>query len=471
MIENVDVGSLRIPEQPSDYQRFINTNVRRHVNSENRVLVANQLAPSVLLSSDSESLADGTITNRKNLVSYLPSILDDLPHLKNYLGNLQPSVQYPNGTVLTGFDVVIAIPTVERKGASYLLRTLQSIFFGLSKNSGYKVLVVVMIGAENGNSSDVQNQISSLSNQFSEYFSAGILHVIVPPKHWYPDDIRSIEPTLGDSPERMFWRTKQNLDYLYLMLFCEPLGNYYLQLEDDIITKAGFISTIMDKVRMQKSGPWFLIEFSSFGFIGKLFRSKDLRYLAQYIALLYRYKPVDWILDTIFYDRYCQPFEHPKNCSKAFRKYRVRGQTLFQHVGLTSSLDGKVQKLKEKTFKETMSFIPHHNPAANISSNIPHYLTYSFERFYNGLSPFCLGVLLRSGNAEHPDDVFDNTTIISWQSGEDDGVKRSFNFGDSGIARTTFDTSRKLKSITVGVTSAHNHWVILSELSIRVLLQ
>lgn len=82
-----------------------------------------------------------------------------------------------------------------------------------------------------------------------------------------------------------------------------------------------------------------------------------------------------------------------------------------------------------------------------------------------------LGVLLRSGNAEHPDDVFDNTTIISWQSGEDDGVKRSFNFGDSGIARTTFDTSRKLKSITVGVTSAHNHWVILSELSIRVLLQ
>lgn len=34
-----------------------------------------------------------------------------------------------------------------------------------------------MIGAENGNSSDVQNQISSLSNQFSEYFSAGILHV------------------------------------------------------------------------------------------------------------------------------------------------------------------------------------------------------------------------------------------------------------------------------------------------------
>ena len=67
------VQSLRIPEQPSDYQRFINTNVRRHVNSENRVLVANQLAPSVLLSSDSESLADGTITNRVSFKPYYSS--------------------------------------------------------------------------------------------------------------------------------------------------------------------------------------------------------------------------------------------------------------------------------------------------------------------------------------------------------------------------------------------------------------
>ena len=33
------------------------------------------------------------------------------------------------------------------------------------------------------------------------------------------------------------WRTKQNLDYCFLMMYAQSKGIYYVQLEDDIIAK------------------------------------------------------------------------------------------------------------------------------------------------------------------------------------------------------------------------------------------
>lgn len=50
---------------------------------------------------------------------------------------------------------------------------------------------------------------------------------------------------------------------------------YYLQLEDDIVAKAGYLSFIKKKV-LNDAGDWFLMEFSNLGFIGKLFRTESL---------------------------------------------------------------------------------------------------------------------------------------------------------------------------------------------------
>lgn len=61
---------------------------------------------------------------------------------------------------------------------------------------------------------------------------------------------------------------------------------------------------------------WFMLEFSTLGFIGKLFRSSDLPLLAQFIALFHREKPVDWLLDLLFVNRYCHPEKSPKQCSE-----------------------------------------------------------------------------------------------------------------------------------------------------------
>lgn len=94
----------------------------------------------------------------------------------------------------------------------------------------------------------------------------------------------------------MRWRTKQNLDYVYLMMYAQSKGAYYLQLEDDVITKPNYVAVMKDFIskQYQQTEQWLMIEFSSLGFIGKLFRTSDLPVMIDFILLFYKDKPVDW---------------------------------------------------------------------------------------------------------------------------------------------------------------------------------
>lgn len=68
------------------------------------------------------------------------------------------------------------------------------------------------------------------------------------------------------------WRTKQNLDFAFLMMYAQPKGTFYVQLEDDIQTKKGYIAT-MKKFALQKTAEkknWFVLDFCQLGFIGKI---------------------------------------------------------------------------------------------------------------------------------------------------------------------------------------------------------
>ena len=52
---------------------------------------------------------------------------------------------------------------------------------------------------------------------------------------------------LGDPLEWAQWRSKQNLDYAFLMMYAQWRGTFYVQLEDDILTKPYFVATMRDK--------------------------------------------------------------------------------------------------------------------------------------------------------------------------------------------------------------------------------
>ncbi|GMS86414.1 hypothetical protein PENTCL1PPCAC_8589, partial [Pristionchus entomophagus] len=206
--------------------------------------------------------------------------------------------------------------------------------------------IIIMIADLEGASSDfVQNTLASLILNFKDHFSTGLLEVIVPPAAWYPD-LKAVPSTLHDPADRMYWRTKQNLDYAYLMIYAARMGDLYLQLEDDIEAAVDYTGDIF---KSAARSDWFILELSTLGYIGKLMRSRDVLPLAVYILLNYQFKPVDWLLDDYCTNRYCGHGMEWKACVKEIDKHRVKlGAGLFQHVGYYSSFKGNTNKLKDK---------------------------------------------------------------------------------------------------------------------------
>ena len=68
----------------------------------------------------------------------------------------------------------------------------------------------------------------------------GLIEVLSPSAAYYPN-FETLPVTLGDSHKRVKWRTKQNLDNIYLMAYAQSKGTFYLMLEDDVIAKNNYI--------------------------------------------------------------------------------------------------------------------------------------------------------------------------------------------------------------------------------------
>lgn len=163
------------------------------------------------------------------------------------------------------------------------------------------------------------------------------MEIISPPASFYPN-MTELRVTLNDPVERVRWRTKQNLDYAFLMMYAQSRGLYYVQLEDDILTTSDYITKMM-KFALDKEAAkvdWFILDFCQLGFIGegisaydqfktisvydavkslidfvgwtvlgKMFKSVDLPYVVQFAVMFHNDKPVDWLLDPLIETRYC----------------------------------------------------------------------------------------------------------------------------------------------------------------------
>lgn len=113
--------------------------------------------------------------------------------------------------------------------------------------------------------------------------------------------------TLGDSIERVKWRTKQNLDFVFLMTYAQPKGTFYVQLEDDILAKHNFITTMKNyaiEITAKKQN-WFVLDFCQLGFIGKMFKSAELPWAITFFQMFYNDKPVDWLLNYLIVTKIC----------------------------------------------------------------------------------------------------------------------------------------------------------------------
>nr|XP_031293888.1 alpha-1,3-mannosyl-glycoprotein 4-beta-N-acetylglucosaminyltransferase B [Camelus dromedarius] len=353
-------------------------------------------------------------------VLHLPTVFHHLPHLLAKESSLQPAVRVGQGR--TGVSVVMGIPSVRREVHSYLTDTLHSLISELSPQEKEDSVIVVLIAEASGLG-------------FHTEIHSGLLEVISPSPHFYPDFSR-LRESFGDPKERVRWRTKQNLDYCFLMMYAQSKGIYYVQLEDDIVAKPNYLSTMKNFALQQPSEDWMILEFSQLGFIGvyppptppsdltqdasiqptsasviisqplpcfepqchaascwKMFKSLDLSLIVEFILMFYRDKPIDWLLDHILWVKVCNPEKDAKHCDRQKANLRIRFKpSLFQHVGTHSSLAGKIQKLKvgcamlepgrDKDFGKQALRKEHVNPPAEVSTSLKTYQHFTLEKAY-----------------------------------------------------------------------------------------
>lgn len=82
------------------------------------------------------------------------------------------------------------------------------------------------------------------------------------------------------------------------------------KLEDDVISRSGFISEILSylkNVNLQNPDKWKMVEFSELGFIGKVFKIRDLPLFINMFLMFSTYKPVDLIHNVVFEAMACDP--------------------------------------------------------------------------------------------------------------------------------------------------------------------
>lgn len=428
-----------------------------------------------------------------------PNVFLYLPHLREHPDSLVPKVALGRGR--SGVSMVLGIPTVKRDKQSYLVNTLQSLLYELTPYQAEDLLIIVFVAETDY--SYVTSVADTISIQFSKEVESGLLEVVSPSEHYYPD-FTTLKETFGDSKDRVKWRTKQNLDFSFLMLYAQAKGTYYVQLEDDIVAKTDYYDAMKSYTAQRASQPWLYLEFSQLGFIGKMFRTEDLPMIVGFFLMFHRDKPIDWLLDHILWVKICHPEKDAKHCNeqKALLKQRYK-PSLFQHVGLHSSLPGKTQPLKDKDFGHQKLFTAHANPPAQVNSSLKHYQQHSLERAYQGQDFFwaftpvkgdyilftfsqpihITSYHFRSGNIETSTDKLYNTTVevqpshvpsarkLNQTSGYTSSSDGFFVIGmfDKGLAEGKVDASlQPVSALRLVIKVDSDYWAILREISIQV---
>lgn len=158
---------------------------------------------------------------------------------------------------------------MKRDKQSYLINTLENLIMNMDDEEQNDTMIVVFVGETD--LEYVQSVAKDLQRCFSDHIESGLIEVISPHPSYYPD-MNKLRITLNDPLERVKWRSKQNLDFSFLMAYSQTKATFYVQLEDDILAKRGFIS-IMKQFAVAKTVKdqdlWLVLDFCQLGFIGE----------------------------------------------------------------------------------------------------------------------------------------------------------------------------------------------------------
>lgn len=391
---------------------------------------------------------------------------------------------------------------MQRKKAYYVIETVQSLMTNITTSQMNDILIIILI-TEYDNKEYVHQITSDVERYFPEAVDEGSLQVIVSNPAFYPS-LDSLPRLYGDKPERVKWRSKQALDYAFLYYYAVHLGEYFVQLEDDIIAVDNYLHKMKMHIDIYKDDQWSVLEFGARGFIGMTYRNSDLPALAKFVRFYYWTMPVDWLFRA-----FNDIFLHGN--SKEFKII----PPLFKHVGMVSSLHGQTRRLedlqnKDDEMRDDVSLnvknvfrTSKRNPEATIRTSIVDYVNpHSIENPYkkrgffwgkslsNGdfieitfVEPQAVKrIIVQSGSRTHPNDKLSKTGL-QFASLMGHGIKCSANyttitvFNDAVIDYKFVGPTKQLQPIKclrlvlMEVSRTENgapNWLVISNMEIVV---
>ncbi|KAJ8024211.1 Alpha-1,3-mannosyl-glycoprotein 4-beta-N-acetylglucosaminyltransferase C [Holothuria leucospilota] len=378
--------------------------------------------------------------------------------------------------------LVIGMSTVRRQNAMYLDQTLQSLLEHTTPVDRTTTKVIILLA--DFIESDRAIVVERLSSKYKEHFESGFIQAITAPYTFYPplDDLKQ---NFGDPLERVRWRAKQVVDYAFLFSYCHGLSKYYLQLEDDVISTPNFLFAVKEFIDVNEGKDWTSLEFSLLGF-GKLYRSSDLLRLAQFVLMFYEEQPID-ILFKYFNNLHAQ------------EEVLLRSPSLFQHIGLHSSLKDKEQKAVDMFFEEDVQkYSACDNPPAALLTNMDRFSMYlprlpytSDPGYFWAKSPtfgqwfmidfeephFLKRIVIETGSSSHPQDILqDGYLEVGGLTLPGKGPAQckdfqtvgSFNSGVADIDDFSDIKQYQVKCVVVRILEDQAQWLLIREIAIWV---
>ena len=381
--------------------------------------------------------------------------------------------------------LVIGVPTVKRSKAYYLLDTIQGLISGLSPDERSEVVIVVFVADFDA---EFRKKVKSdVLQRFPSEVESGLIQCIIAPVGYYPS-FKNLPLLYGDPVPRVQWRSKQSLDYSFLYFHCADLGQYFLQLEDDVLTEDRYLPKIKNFIN-SRSKKWSTLEFGARGFIGMMYETTHLASLAKYCRMNYFLMPVDWLF-RVYNDIWLYGNE----------KGNVLSPPIFKHIGTYSSLDGQVRKLEDIKGGAVLQAGPRvhkdaNNPKAIVDSSIVEYVpSYSVDKPYTGGSfwgkKILVGDYIRitfeqplmlkrfvviSGSATYPADSLQNTEVFI--SAAPNGVCDAYRSVFKAVDKTKVDTGilnidHPIKCIKLIIDTVRkddhgrSRWLVISEIDV-----
>ena len=381
----------------------------------------------------------------------------------------------------SGF-LTIGIPTIKRAKDEYIIGTIGSIINCTAEDELQQIYIVIFLADFDG---DWRKNISlRLYTAYSDLIENGTLQIIEAYEEFYPP-LNNLTHTYNDPELKRKWRSKQNADYAFLFLYSQHLATYYIQMEDDIYTIPGYLKVIKDYMAEFKD-PWTCLEFSELGFIGKLYHSADLEKLAKMVLLFYEEQPCDFTF-LYFNIQMLQFYRH------------IHRPSIFQHVGIHSSLPGKIQPLKDRFFDDFSKKLKGDNPPAKIYTNMKTDHDFLPEMAYSQSDGYFWSkgnaangdiyvivfnepshvdrIAIVTGSREHPEDKIENGKVeasLSFIGVENDLPKCTNDIFLGQFEKGSIDVRNlrkkidpfKLYCLRITITSNQNWWIIIKEIAV-----